>query len=65
MDSVRLPGFEGWTALVPGGARGIGRAIGGALAQQGANEVLADVTQPVTDELSSGSRPGCAGGRHR
>ncbi len=49
-------GFAGRSAIVTGGASGIGRAIGAALVGQGAHVVLADVDRDladlVADELS-------------
>lgn len=41
--------FEGKTAVVTGGARGIGRAIAVALAKSGANVVVGDISVPAPD----------------
>ncbi len=42
--------LKGKTALITGSGRGIGLAIAGALAQQGANIYLSDVNQPLVEE---------------
>lgn len=44
MQGLRLPGFEGRTAVVTGAARGIGATIARSLADQGANVALLDLT---------------------
>lgn len=41
--------LKGKTALITGSGRGIGLAIAGALAQQGANIYLSDVNQPLVE----------------
>jgi NAD(P)-dependent dehydrogenase (short-subunit alcohol dehydrogenase family) len=53
--------FEGAVVLVTGGASGIGRALGGALAQRGAQVLLADLQADLAEEAAAGIRAG--GGR--
>jgi NAD(P)-dependent dehydrogenase (short-subunit alcohol dehydrogenase family) len=53
--------FAGAVAIVTGGASGIGRALGEALARRGARVVLADVQADLAEEVAAGIREG--GGR--
>jgi NAD(P)-dependent dehydrogenase (short-subunit alcohol dehydrogenase family) len=53
--------FEGAVAIVTGGASGIGRALGEALAQRGASVVLADLQVDRAEEVAARIREG--GGR--
>lgn len=48
--------LEGRVALVTGGARGIGAAVGEALAREGAHVVLADLRKDVSAEAAAGLR---------
>jgi NAD(P)-dependent dehydrogenase (short-subunit alcohol dehydrogenase family) len=50
-DSLRT--FEGAIAIVTGGASGIGRALGEALAQRGARVVLADRQIGLAEEVAA------------
>jgi NAD(P)-dependent dehydrogenase (short-subunit alcohol dehydrogenase family) len=58
---VRAP-YAGKTAIVTGGASGIGRALGAALAGQGARVVLADIdgdaAAQAAEELGPSTAPG-------
>lgn len=45
--------FAGRVAVVTGGASGIGRAVGEALAKQGARVVLADIESPALERTAS------------
>ncbi|MBN2027644.1 MAG: SDR family NAD(P)-dependent oxidoreductase [Actinobacteria bacterium] len=45
--------FEGRTAIVTGGASGIGRAVGGELARRGALVTLADINAPLVEEAAA------------
>lgn len=51
LDEVRLPGFAGRTAIVTGGARGIGAVIARALLNQGANVGVLDLLSPEESAL--------------
>ncbi len=51
VDSLRT--FEGAVALVTGGASGIGRALGEALARRGARVVLADLQVDLAKEVAA------------
>jgi NAD(P)-dependent dehydrogenase (short-subunit alcohol dehydrogenase family) len=53
--------FAEAVAIVTGGASGIGRALGEALARRGARVVLADLQADVAEEVAAGIRAG--GGR--
>lgn len=59
-------GFAGGSAIVTGGASGIGRALGAALARRGAHVVLADVdgalAASVADELGARTAGGSVRG---
>src|SRR3990172_1227082 len=46
-------GFKGRTAMVTGGARGIGKAIATALAKGGADIAVADIGLPQAEETAS------------
>lgn len=48
MSELRVPGFQGRTAVVTGAARGIGRRIATALSEQGARVGILDIA-PVDD----------------
>jgi NAD(P)-dependent dehydrogenase (short-subunit alcohol dehydrogenase family) len=50
-DSLRT--FKGAVAMVTGGASGIGRALGEALARRGARVVLADLQIDIDDEVAA------------
>jgi NAD(P)-dependent dehydrogenase (short-subunit alcohol dehydrogenase family) len=62
VDAARR--FDGQTAIVTGGGRGMGRAIAVALAAEGANVVVAEVDEPaakdVVDEINKGGGRGLA-----
>lgn len=51
--SVCIEGFAGKVAVVTGGASGIGKALGEALARQGSSVVLADVEEAALDTTVS------------
>lgn len=51
----KLLDLSGKTAIVTGGARGIGLWIAFRLAEAGANTVIADMRQDVADEASKNS----------
>ena len=53
--------FDGATAIVTGGASGIGRALGEELAKRGCGVVLADLQIELAEEVASGIR--ASGGR--
>ena len=53
--------YKGAVAIITGGASGIGRAIGEALASRGADVVLADLQSELAEEVASGIRE--AGGK--
>jgi NAD(P)-dependent dehydrogenase (short-subunit alcohol dehydrogenase family) len=57
----RLRTFDRAVAIVTGGASGIGRAFGEALARRGASVVLADLQAELAEEVATGIRGG--GGR--
>jgi NAD(P)-dependent dehydrogenase (short-subunit alcohol dehydrogenase family) len=57
----RLRTFDGAVAIVTGGASGIGRALGEALARRGAQVVLADLQAGLAEEVAAAIRAG--GGR--
>src|SRR5262245_63585112 len=54
---------RGAVAIGPGGASGIGRALGEALARAGAEVILADLQAELAEEVAAGIR--AAGGRAR
>jgi NAD(P)-dependent dehydrogenase (short-subunit alcohol dehydrogenase family) len=55
--------FEGQTAIVTGGAQGIGAAVAIALASEGANVVVSDINElgirPVSDAINSAGSGSC------
>jgi NAD(P)-dependent dehydrogenase (short-subunit alcohol dehydrogenase family) len=57
----RLRTFDGAVTIITGGASGIGRALGEALARRGAEVVLADLQAGLAEEVAAGIRAG--GGR--
>jgi sorbose reductase len=52
MDAVRFDDLHGKTALVTGGARGLGYSVAKALASQGCHVALLDVLPDVTDSAA-------------
>ncbi len=61
MSDRELRVFDGATAIITGGASGIGRALGGELAKRGSEVVLADLQIELAEEVASGIRD--AGGK--
>lgn len=61
MSDKNLRVFNGATAIVTGGASGIGRAIGEELARRGCEVVLADLQIELAEEVASNIR--AAGGK--
>jgi NAD(P)-dependent dehydrogenase (short-subunit alcohol dehydrogenase family) len=60
-QDYRLRTFQGAVALITGGASGIGRALGEALARRGAEVVLADLQADLAEDVAVAIRAG--GGR--
>jgi NAD(P)-dependent dehydrogenase (short-subunit alcohol dehydrogenase family) len=56
MSDRALRVFDGATAIVTGGASGIGRALGEELARRGSEVVLADLQVALAKEVASGIR---------
>jgi NAD(P)-dependent dehydrogenase (short-subunit alcohol dehydrogenase family) len=56
-----LRSYQGAVAIITGGASGIGRALGEALARRGADVVLADLQSELAEQVASGIRS--AGGK--
>lgn len=56
MSDRALRVFDGATAIVTGGASGIGRALGEELARRGSEVVLADLQIALAEEVASGIR---------
>ena len=52
----RLRTFDGAVAIITGGASGIGRALGEALARRGAQVVLADLQADLAEQVASAIR---------
>ena len=61
MSKRELRIFDGATAIITGGASGIGRALGEELARRGSEVVLADLQIELAEEVASGFRD--AGGK--
>ncbi len=61
MSDKELRVFDGATAIITGGASGIGRALGEELAKRGSEVVLADLQIELAEEVASGIR--VAGGK--
>ena len=61
MSDRALRVFNGATAIITGGASGIGRALGEELAKRGSEVVLADLQIELAEEVASGIR--VAGGK--
>ena len=55
--------YDGATAIITGGASGIGQAIAEELAKKGCEVVLADLQFELAEEIAAGIR--AAGGRRR
>jgi NAD(P)-dependent dehydrogenase (short-subunit alcohol dehydrogenase family) len=56
MSKRELRVFDGATAIITGGASGIGRALGEELAKRGSEVVLADLQIELAEEVASGIR---------
>jgi NAD(P)-dependent dehydrogenase (short-subunit alcohol dehydrogenase family) len=61
MSDRKLRVFDGATAIITGGASGIGRALGEELAKRGSEVVLADLQIELAEKVASGIR--VAGGK--
>ena len=61
MSKREIRVFDGATAIITGGASGIGRALGEELAKRGSEVVLADLQIELAEEVASGIR--VAGGK--
>jgi NAD(P)-dependent dehydrogenase (short-subunit alcohol dehydrogenase family) len=55
-SNERLRTFNGATAIVTGGASGIGRALAEALARRGCEVVVVDLQFELREEVASGDR---------
>ncbi len=56
MDNAQLRVYQGATAVITGGASGIGRALGEELARRGAEVFLADLQGELAEEVAAGIR---------
>ena len=56
MESTQLRVYQGATALITGGASGIGRGVGEELARQRAEVFLADLQGELAEEVAAGIR---------
>ncbi|MGE5249352.1 MAG: SDR family oxidoreductase [Bacteroidota bacterium] len=52
-----MPSLEGKTALVTGGASGLGKAICTVLSEEGVNVILADIREELAHEVAGGLHP--------
>jgi len=66
VNSVGLRTYVGAQVIITGGASGIGRALGEALARRGADVVLADLQADLAEQVAAGIRAtgGKATARH-
>jgi NAD(P)-dependent dehydrogenase (short-subunit alcohol dehydrogenase family) len=61
MDREQVRLYQGATAIITGGASGIGRSLGEALARRGAQVFLADLQDALAEEVAASIR--AAGGK--